>query len=390
MKGKHRNRLVHAAATIRREWLRSRMANLVEWEPLVDPDDGCTAIIGVCSKLPDILMANLRCLQAARWPELKRAILVVDCEKSAFPISIEQNVIPAFPELNIKFVYYSAAQFRFAESHKLPHLYAWLSWCIALKHTTTSHVLIHDYDALVFGPELGTRYRSFAASGAKVQGIAWYSGNGVEKDDHLATTFEAFLDTAWLRSSEPLALFNKTRAIRGRSIDFDTMLDVQYRSLRAEQRTIMPMTLSELIHPSQMICQYTTFRRSPAAALPCFSIPMIPFFCYLSGRPDAVQRATQVLGRAPRDRLDLLGDGTCINLAMLTTEQVNWVLKNIVQACVALSLEPDHGIYLYGQALYRVSETPTGGIWAGDFTEAQRAWIYAARPPEAQVPDEVG
>ena len=114
-------------------------------------------------------------------------------------------------------------------------------------------MLFHDYDALVFGHALAERYNTFVTSGAKVQGVSWYQGNGIETKDHLATTFEAFMDTTWLRSSKPLALFNKVRSVQGRSIDFDTTLDLQHRTLVLSERAIVPMCLPELVHPSQMI-----------------------------------------------------------------------------------------------------------------------------------------
>jgi hypothetical protein len=380
MRGKYKNRFVHTLATIKRERLRSRLANLVEWEPIVAPESGCTAIVGVCSKLPEVLTANLRCLWSSRWPELKRTVAVVDSLKEAFPAQVVEDVAVAFPELRVEFHYYSAEQVSLAESLRLPHIYAWLSWCIALKYTTTSHVLIHDYDALVFGSALAERYQSFVASGAKVQGVAWYNSNGVEMADRLATTFEAFMDTMWLRSSKPIALFNKIRAIGGRSVDFDTTLDHQHRYLSPTERTITPMTLEELVHPSQMLAQYTMFRRSPpGAALPSFSIPMIPYFRYLSGRANAIEQATRALQYGKREDLDFLGDATRINFSKLTAAQVDWVLKNIVQASLALGLKPDPGIYTYGEALYRLIDTPRNDIWRGDFTDGQRAWVNAAK-----------
>ena len=378
MEGKHTNWFVHALATLRRERLRWKIAGLVDWEPLSVPTSGCTAIIGTCSKLPDILIANLRCLRISRWPDLKQVFAVVDCKKSEFPIWIEQYVAAAFPELKIEFLYYSPDQSTLAELLKLPFVYSWLSWCIALKHTTTAHVLFHDYDALPLGVKLAERYARFAASGKKIQGIKWYQSNGVEKDDHLATTFEAFMDTAWLRSFQPIALFNKLRIIEGRSIDFDTTLDIQHRFLSSEQRSIMPMAADELVHPTQMIHQYTMFRRSPAAALPCFSIPMIPFFHYVSGDTEAIEYATRALELNRRGDTDLLGDGTRINLSTLNAAQVDWALKQIIQACVALSLPPDHRIYLYGRALYRIIGVLGDDVWRGDFTEQQRGWIGAA------------
>jgi hypothetical protein len=377
MKGKHKNIIVHFLATAQRERLRSKLAKLVEWQPLARPEGGCTAIIGACSKLPDILMANLRCLSSSKWSELKRVIVVMDCVKTSIPPGLESGVKNAFPELHIDLVYYSVAQSALAERVKLPFVYSWLSWCIALGHTTTANVLFHDYDSLLLST-LNEKYRAFEASGAKVQGIRWYNGHGVEVDDHLATTFEAFMDTVWLRSLDPISLFNKMRIINGRSIDFDTTLDAQYRLLRRDERTTAPMEPDEIVHPSQMIHQYTMFRHSPGARLPCFSIPMIPFFCYLSGRTDAIDCATQSLKQEQRHALNLLGDGTLINLSALTVEQVDWQLKQMVRACLSLSVKPDHRIYSYGLALYRAIDTPLQYIWRGDFTDRQRIWILAA------------
>jgi hypothetical protein len=333
--------------------------------------------MGACSKLPDVLLPNLRLLYASKWPELKRVVVVIDREQSLFWEKIANDVKAAFSDLEIEFLYYSADQAAFAELQKLPFIYAWLSWCIALKHTNTVHVLFHDYDALLLSPTLGERYRSYVASAAKVQGISWCQVAGVETEDRFATTFEAFMDTVWLRSSHPVALLNKLRVVGGRSIDFDITLDLQ-RLLSPEQRTMTPMKLEELVHPSQMIHQYTMFRRSPAAALPCFAMPMIPFFRYFSGRSEAIDHAILELAFGKREDLNLLGDGTRINLSRLKIADVDWCLKQIVQVCLALSLAPDHKIYSYGQALYRVVGSPVGEIWRGDFTHQQRIWISTA------------
>ena len=140
----------------------------------------------------------------------------------------------------------------------------------------------------------------------------------------------------------------------------------------------MPMSPDEIVHPTQIIHQYTMFRRSPAAALPCFSIPMIPFFCYLSGSTQAIDHAIRTLELGKREDVDLLGDGTGINLSTLDAAQVDWSLKQIVQACVALALPPDNRIYLYGQALYNIVGAPADLVWLGDFTQRQRVWIDAA------------
>ena len=383
MKGKHTSLRTYLPALLYREWLRAKLRRQVRWEPLPAAQPGCTAIIGVCSRLPQALLANLRSLHSARWPELKEVIAVVDGREGALPRAMEQQVHSLYGELNLKFLHYSDAQSRVAEKLQLPYVYSWMSWCIGISHTRTRQLLLHDYDALILGRSLAERYRSFVESKAKVQGITWYHVNGLEETDRLATTFEAFFDTEWLRSLEPIELFNKLGIRHGRSIDFDTTLDAQDRLLSPGERTIAAMPLTELVHPSQMIHQYTMFRRRPNAAQPCFSMPMIPFFAYLSGTESAIERATSMLEGGTREHLDMFGDGTWINLSLLTVDNVDWSLKQMVQALLALRIEPDPAIHRYGTALYRAVGAAESLVWRGDFTDAQREWIERSAPVPA-------
>ena len=380
MEGKYGNRLIHTLGFVRRERLRSSIAKLVDWEPLRSPEPGCTAIVGVCSRLPDVLAANIRCLMSWRWPELKQIIAVFDCEVNDTTLALKEQLQKSYPELDIKSLHYSTNQSRVAEELKLPYVYCWLSWCIAIKHVKTSSMLIHDYDALVLGPALQERYDAFVASKAKFQGIAWYLSNGVKEDDRLATTFESFADTAWLRSQRPIDLFNKVRAVNGRSIDFDITLESQHRLLKPEERTVLPMHQDQLVHPSQMIHQYTMFRHSPGKALPSSTVIMIPFFAYLSGSHEVLHHANrELISKVSGNGIDLLGDGTRVNLSLLNIGQVDWALKQMTQASLGLAIQPDKTIYEYGVALYKTIGAAPEDVWRGDFTSQQREWIDAAK-----------
>ena len=373
MQGKHSSIFKHAAAWLYRERVRRQLSPLVSWRPLDAPEPGCTAIIGMCSRLPRVLGANLRCLIAARWPELRCIIIAVDATREAFPLDANE-LMATYPGIDIKVVHYSDEQSRFAEDIKLPFVYSWMSWSIALAEVQTRDVLIHDYDALVFGETLRRRYEEFVRSDAAIQGVSWYAVNGLTAADRLATTFEAFANVPWLRSLPPVSLFNKIGIKDGRSIDYDTTLHIQDRLLRPEQRTCMPMDLDELVHPSQMIHQYTMFRKFPGRALPSFSMPMLPLFAALSGKPEAFDAAAQSLRAAPRDAVDLAGDGTPMNLQQLGVPQVDWTLKQMIQAVLMLELPHNPALMNYGAALYdHVGATLEQR--EGDFTPRQREWM---------------
>jgi hypothetical protein len=380
VRGKYTNVPRYLAAYANRELLRLRLRHTVRWDALSRPEPGCTAIIGMCHRLPGVLLSNLRCLLAAAWPDLSRIIIVVDGAKGSIPGELEARARAlATDKISIDVYYYSEAQAKQSEELRLPYVFSWLSWSIALSHCRTKYALIQDYDALVFGDALARRYDAFVASGAAIQGIKWYEGNGIAPSDELATTFEAFVDVTWLRERHPLAGFHKIGLREGVSRDYDTLLHLQHTATPRDRRAAMPMPEESLVHPSQMIHQYTMFRRAPGAVQPCSAMPMIPLFEHLSGDDEAIDLAVQRLEQAQGKVLDLFGDGTMINLTRLDVPQVDWALKQMVRAYINQNVAPFASLYRYGVELYRKIGAPEDKIWVGDFTEPQRAWIEASR-----------
>ncbi len=380
MLGKYHNWPRFAASYLNRELLRLRLRNAVSWTPPTNLEPGCTAIIGMCHRLPGVLNGNLRCLLAAAWPELRRIVIVVDAARGSVSPEVEAKALSmATSDIAIDIFYYSTEQARLSEQLCQPWVFSWLSWSIALSHCRTWHALIQDYDALVFGDVLRRRYETFVESGAAIQGIRWYTGNGIEVEDRLATTFEAFVDVAWIRSRHPLAGFHKIARRGGVSRDYDTLLHLQHVHTPPERRTTMEMPDESLVHPSQMIHQYTMARRHPGASQACAALPMIPFFDFLSGNERAIAEASERLERRRGTTSKLLGDDTQVNLDQLELAHVDWDLKQMVQACMLSNIEPFAELYRYGQLLYEVCGATRAQTWAGDFTEVQREWIERCR-----------
>jgi hypothetical protein len=116
------------------------------------------------------------------------------------------------------------------------------------------------------------------------------------------------------------------------------------------------------------------FRRSPGKAAPCFSMPMLPFFAYLSGDEEALACAIDSLQSPDRNAVDLAGDGTPMNLDQLSGAQVDWALKQMVQAMLNLGIEHDRQLMQYGTALYdHIGIEKSDRI--GDFSETQSGWM---------------
>lgn len=345
---------------------------------------GCTVIIGMASRLPYVLIANLICLSSIDWTELKKVNIAVDTTKGALPKKFEEHVKNKFPSLNIDFFYYNFLQAFLSEKFKLPYIFSWLSWCIGINNARTNCIFLHDYDALVFGKSISIRYDRFKENRSIFQGIAFYNNNGIVLEDRIATTFEAFIDLKWCLSLKPIDIFNKVGKIKGRYVDFDTFLYAQSRLPIKGSIAVEHMDSHDLVHPTQMIHQYTMFRRYPSRKLPCYAIIILPFYNYLGGKEDALLYAAENLTNSVGLVVDLIGDNTKFNLEMLTIEQVDWMLKNMIQASFLLKMKPYHDLIEYGIALYKKIQSPLDSIWLGDFTKEQRAWINELYQPHSK------
>ncbi len=377
---KYKTYLQFLIAKLHKNIKRYRISKLFSWEPLPPLESGCTAIIGMCSRMPYVLGANLYCLNKNQWDDLKEVLITVDAEKGALPDGFEEDIIQKFPQLKMTFFYYNRQQAEFTTKVNDPYIYSWLSWGTCMNHVRTKTVLIQDYDALVLsGEAFEKRYHAFIDSGAKIQGISWCKIGGFEAKDHLATTFEAFMDVSWIRSFPPVMGYNRVGLLNGSKVDYDTYLDIQANHTPENQRTIIPMSEEELVHPSQMITQYMRFRNSPGKALPCFSVIMTPFFYFLSGQENAITNATQTLQQGNPEQVDLLSDGVIMNFSQLDTKAVDFMLKLMIQVLVTHKKRPFKELIDYGTTLYKACKTPEDQIWMGDFTVAESEWIEAIK-----------
>jgi hypothetical protein len=105
---------------------------------------------------------------------------------------------------------------------------------------------------------------------------------------------------------------------------------------------------------------------------------MIPFYMWLGGDNDALRRAIVGLDGGRREEVDLIGDGTVINLTQLTVEAADWILKQILQVVTSRNMPPEKDIVAYGTSLYRILGLEHERIWLGDFLPAHRRWLENA------------
>jgi hypothetical protein len=271
----------------------------VSWEPMRDPHAGYSVLIGCHRELGDLLLATLRSLSRQRVTHCKEVILSFDGMASELGEGFEAKARAMAGALPLRFLYCTPKDLRIARRIDWGPVYAWMNWTRGVAACTTRHALLHDLDALLIDPGVfEARYEAILAAKVEYLGIAFHGGGGTVPGDRLARTFELMLDAAFVRQHHrPLDVFNKMWTIRDgeavRRVEFDTFLYCQHTKGRREM-----VTLSEdqMVHPSNMIGQYTDFRNKRPRIPANTNLPMIPYYELVGGNPAHTREIIRQLG----------------------------------------------------------------------------------------------
>jgi hypothetical protein len=290
------------------------LRNLVSWEPLRDVEPGYTVVIACMGALAPLAVANMRLAMQQVKTRMYELILVFDCPVADIPEIVREACREFSGFTRIRILGYSERQYFAARKLNWGWVYSWLSWAVAIAHVRTRAVVIHDLDALpIYERLFESLYDNWLEEGAEFCGISRYCGNGVTEEMNLVRTPELVVDAHYLRERfRPIDLFNKLSLISGRVVDFDTLLYVQTKASRCAVRSIDE---SNLIHPSQVICNYTDFVAGRATFEGAsHSLLVLAYFLYLGGESAMLSAVSAQLtkGNAKTIRLcdkDLYIDG---------------------------------------------------------------------------------
>jgi hypothetical protein len=269
---------------------------LVSWEPIKQPQDGYSIIIGCMRDLAPLAIANLKMCARTQSNRRQEIILVFDCPVEEIPEAVTRAVAELSTSTRVSLIGYDQRQYRVARRINWGWVYCWLSWCLAFRHASTRAVIIHDLDALPLASGFFEEvYDHWLEAGAHYCGIRLYKGNNIEDEMQLVTTFEMAFDVAYLREHfKPFDLFNKHRIVGNRVVNFDTMLWVQWRSPR---RAVRPIHETDLVHPSQLISQYVDLASGRADYSGRENgLPILIYFLYLGGEVEPLVAASSRLG----------------------------------------------------------------------------------------------
>lgn len=326
MQGKYQTQPRFLAAKLRRMPLRALLRRSASWAPLQNPEPGYTIILGNYAPLSEILLANFRLLAKQDMAHARQIIVVTDRPKHELSVPIEELARAAFPQLPLQFLYYNRLERRIFSAIGWAWTYCWKSWCLAIAQTRTKYAIIHDMDAMLLRRDIfEERYRIISEGTHQYVGVGTYQGNGITHDDQLVLTWEMIFDVEYMRQRfKPLDLFSHVCKLNGRTMDMDCFLWAQSRG---GSRRVAAVSANDMVHPSQVITQYT-YLLNKAGYIPPASnnLPIIPYFYLLAGRPELMKEFVQGLDNNSTGARLL---GRHVDMSRITPVHVDWLEEQV-------------------------------------------------------------
>jgi hypothetical protein len=228
--------------------------------------------------------------------------------------------------------------------------YAWLSWCLGVAATRSRYAVLHDLDLLTLDDQfLEKRFAAIRERDLQYLGMDRFAFNGFTEADNLMASNEMMLDAAFVRAHfAPIDLFSHAGLYRGRRVCFDLTLHAQSRAGRGGH---MGYRVMEMVHPNQMICQFTALCRGRGVrATAHTTLLLLPYYFFLAGDDGPMGQLIASLGvSASAVRLC----GQMLDLSGVAGAQVRTLAEMAYQAERALRGEVDPRVADYFGKLER-------------------------------------
>ena len=346
LKGKYRTWRAYYTARARRFLIRGLIRGLVRWRPLCAPCPGYSLVVACHHRFPEMLIASLHLLVKQDLTHLDSMIIAFDAVRDGRLAIMETRMCDQFPQLRIRFLYQSPLQARILRTISWGWVDCWLSYCKGIGAVTTRYVMLHDMDAMLLRPGIvEERYSTIQERRDQYLGYRWYQGSGIEQSDQIAFIVELMLDAAFLRDRfRPIDLFNNITMYNTKTVDLDTLL---YPQVVAGRRSVLPLSEEDMVHPSQVISQFTYLANRPGYVPPeGNNLFFIPYFLHLAGDSSVLEDLTESL--LTNDPHEIPFFGHRMDMTRLTPVHLRWIIKQTIrmEQSVAGGVRPEVRRYL--------------------------------------------
>ncbi len=252
----------HVRHVYGREAVKLVLGRMLRWQPLKDPVDGWSIVLGTPWALRHLLEVNLRFVSRCDLTGLEELFVVFDRTRQAGAEEFCAGVRERFPDLPITFLFYPPAPGRLVERVNISTFYNSMNTVTALARCRTRWAILHDFDLYPLVPEYFVEVvRAMRERDLRFSGLELTLFDGLCEEDNLIGTWCLGMDVAWLRRTwRPIDCFHKTARVRGRLINLDPYSYIQSRT--PERALAGTVDGSSCCHVKNLCSTYLRFRSS--------------------------------------------------------------------------------------------------------------------------------
>ncbi len=310
-----------------REAVKLALGRLLRWQPITDPQDGFTIVLGVPWDLRHLLNVNLRFVQNADLAGLRDLFVVFDrCERPG-SAELQRTIAEQFPDLPLTFLHYPQRPGRIVERVNVSTFYNSMNTVTALAQCQTQHAILHDFDLYPVVPEYFQRVvETMREKELRFSGLELTHFDGLTDDDAIIGTWCLGIDVAWLRSNwKPIHCFHRSARLGGREINLDPYSWIQTRTpARALAEGIDESSCCHVRNLCSTYLRFTTGRFFQ----PVWRLHYLWFLEELSGLEGRIAEVTRAMEDATSPTLEL--DGRTVDFSKTHVTCAN-VLRDELQ-----------------------------------------------------------
>lgn len=252
---------VSLSRRVTRRMIRAILSPLLSWEPLREPVEGYSLILGVPWELRHMLPVNLQFVARQDLSGLDKLFVVFDRTQRPGAEHLIEQVRRSYPQLPIEVLFHADLPGRIVEKVNVSTYYNSMNCVTALRRMRTRHAILHDFDLYPLVPHY---FRSIWDCLRKRDlhfcGLEPTDFDGLHVEDNILGTWCLGMDVQWIRNEHhPIEVFQRIKRFPdGRLVQLDPF---SYLQTKTTQRALAAtVDESDVCHVRNLCGTYIRYR----------------------------------------------------------------------------------------------------------------------------------
>ena len=217
---------------LRQQLVKASLWPLLRWEPLKDPKEGFSIMLGVPWDLRHLLDINLQFIAATDLEHLDAIHVIFDRARKDGYEALADAMHKKHPDLPLRFSHYPPMIGKIVERANSPNFYNATNCALALERVETRYVILHDFDLYPIQKNyFPAVYHALRDRDWHFCGLQHTHFSGLTSEENVLGTWCLGMEAARIRNQfNPLDIYHCVVPLNGRTVRLDPFSWIQLQS----------------------------------------------------------------------------------------------------------------------------------------------------------------